>query len=164
VGEISHPELLESSQHHLSCPIRKGRQTVAESWPPGIPATASTIDDRQKLSTVQLRRIEQELKRGPETVRYVTSFWAAPRVAELIERECDIQYHPEHVWKILQQMGWSCQRPAVGGCWNGAKPLNITPETKTGTVTPQTKAPSKPAAKPLSKSRTPTFDSLPKEH
>lgn len=44
-----------------------------------------------------------------------------------------------------------------------ARPLNITPETKTGTVAAEA-PPARPAAKPLSKtSRTPTFDSLAKE-
>jgi hypothetical protein len=33
------------------------------------------------LSTVQLRRIEQELKRGPEALGYEASLWTAPRVA-----------------------------------------------------------------------------------
>jgi transposase len=67
---------------------------------------------KPRLSAAELRRIEQELKRGPEVLGYETSLWTAPRVAELIERECGIQYHPGHVWKILRQMGWSCQRPA----------------------------------------------------
>lgn len=67
---------------------------------------------KPRLSGAQLRRIEQELKRGPEVLGYETRLWTAPRVAHLIRRECGIQYHPGHVWKILRQMGWSCQRPA----------------------------------------------------
>ena len=67
---------------------------------------------KPRLSGAQLRHLEQGLKRGPEALEYETSLWTAPRVAELIERECGIRYHPGHVWKILRQMGWSCQRPA----------------------------------------------------
>lgn len=67
---------------------------------------------KPRLSAAELRRIGQELKRGPEVLGYETSLWTAPRVADLIERECGIRYHPGHVWKILRQMGWSCQRPA----------------------------------------------------
>lgn len=67
---------------------------------------------KPRLSVAELRRIEQELKRGPEALGYETSLWTAPRVAELIQRKCGIHYHPGHVWKILSQMGWSCQRPA----------------------------------------------------
>ena len=67
---------------------------------------------KPRLSAAELRRIAQELKRGPEVLGYETSLWTAPRVADLIERECGVRYHPGHVWKILRQMGWSCQRPA----------------------------------------------------
>jgi transposase len=37
--------------------------------------------------------------------------WTSELVAELIERECGLRYHPGHVWKILVTLGWSCQRP-----------------------------------------------------
>jgi transposase len=67
---------------------------------------------KPRLNAAALRRIAQELKRGPEVLGYETSLWTAPRVADLIERECGVRYHPGHVWKILRQMGWSCQRPA----------------------------------------------------
>jgi transposase len=66
---------------------------------------------KPRLGTAELQRIGQELKRGPQVLGYETSLWTAPRVADLIERECGIRYHPGHVWKILRQMGWSCQRP-----------------------------------------------------
>ena len=32
-------------------------------------------------------------------------------VAHLIESECGVPYHPGHAWRILRQLGWSCQRP-----------------------------------------------------
>jgi transposase len=67
---------------------------------------------KPRLNAAGFRRIRLGLKRGPEALGYETSLWTAPRVAELIQRECGIEYHPGHVWKILRQMGWSCQRPA----------------------------------------------------
>src|SRR5579863_2446986 len=67
---------------------------------------------KPRLSAADLRRVAQGLKRGPQALGYETSLWTAPRVAELIERECHIAYHSGHVWKILRRMGWSCQRPA----------------------------------------------------
>ncbi len=51
------------------------------------------------------------LKRGPEDLGYESSLWTANRVAHLIEHECEVRYHPGHVWRILRQLGWSCQRP-----------------------------------------------------
>src|SRR5262245_62502053 len=64
-----------------------------------------------RLATADRRRVEQALKRGPEALGYATGLWTAGRVAALIEQECGVQYHPGHVWRLLKQLGWSCQRP-----------------------------------------------------
>jgi transposase len=37
--------------------------------------------------------------------------WTLKRMAQVIRREFKASYHPSHVWKILGQLGWSCQRP-----------------------------------------------------
>jgi transposase len=67
---------------------------------------------KPRLSAQQLRRIERGLKQGPEALGYGTSLWTSARVAQLIERECGVASHPGHAWRILRQLGWSCQRPA----------------------------------------------------
>jgi transposase len=67
---------------------------------------------KAKLSATDLQAIEQALKRGPQALGYETALWTAPRVARLIEQLCGVRYHPAHVWRLLGQLGWSCQRPA----------------------------------------------------
>ena len=64
------------------------------------------------MSAQQLGKIERGLKQGPEALGYGTSLWTSARVAQLIEREGGVAYHPGHAWRILRQLGWSCQRPA----------------------------------------------------
>jgi Winged helix-turn helix len=64
------------------------------------------------LTSEDLQRIEQGLKRGPEALGYRTSLWTAWRVADLIERECGIEYSTVHAWRVLRALGWSPQRPA----------------------------------------------------
>ena len=66
---------------------------------------------KPRLSAADLERIERALKRGPEAFGYDTGLWTAARVADLIEQECAIAYHPGHVWRLLRQLGWSPQRP-----------------------------------------------------
>ena len=66
---------------------------------------------KPRLSATDLRRIERGLKRGPEALGYETSLWTSWRVAHLIETACGVHYHPSQAWRILQQLGWSCQRP-----------------------------------------------------
>ena len=80
----------------------------------GAPALrkAGRAGRKPRLSPADREHIEVGLKRGPEALGYETSLWTSWRVADLIERECGVRYHPGHVWRILRQLGWSCQRPA----------------------------------------------------
>jgi transposase len=64
-----------------------------------------------RLRSEDLLRIEKGLKRGPHALGYETGLWTSWRVADLIERECGVKYHPVQAWRILRQLGWSCQRP-----------------------------------------------------
>src|SRR5256884_4565200 len=66
---------------------------------------------RPRLRPEDLRRIERGLKRGPQALGYETGLWTSARVAHLIEKECGVRYHAGHAWRILRQLGWSCQRP-----------------------------------------------------
>jgi len=66
---------------------------------------------KPRLSEADRRRIIVGLKRGPEALGYETGLWTSWRVADLIERECGVRYTNVHVWRILRELGWSCQRP-----------------------------------------------------
>jgi len=66
---------------------------------------------KARLRPEDLRRIERGLKRGPEALGYESGLWTSARVAHLIEKECAVSYHAGHAWRILRQLGWSCQRP-----------------------------------------------------
>lgn len=57
------------------------------------------------------RTIGKLLLKGAPAHGYGTHLWTLPRVAEVIERHFGVSYHPHHVWRVLRQMGWSCQKP-----------------------------------------------------
>ena len=112
-------ELLQQglSQSEVARQVGAHRQSVSE-WAATVREKgkkglrkAGRAGRRPRLRPEDRKRIERGLKRGPEALGYETSLWTANRVAHLIERECGIQYHPGHVWRILRQLGWSCQRP-----------------------------------------------------
>ena len=81
---------------------RGGRRALRKAGRAGRPP---------RLRPEDLRRIEKGLKRGPEGLGYETGLWTSWRVAHLIEQECGVKYHPSQAWRILRQLGWSCQRP-----------------------------------------------------
>ncbi len=64
-----------------------------------------------KLSVGQRERLGQLLQRGPPAAGYESELWTLQRVADLIEAEFGVSYHPCHVWRLLKKMGWSCQKP-----------------------------------------------------
>ncbi len=66
---------------------------------------------KPRLSEAQLSRVEAVLKSGPQQFGYDTGLWTAARVGHVIEREFGIRYTKGHVWWVLRQLGWSCQRP-----------------------------------------------------
>lgn len=81
---------------------KKGSDGLAPLPTPGRPP---------KLSAAQQERLRELLQRGPPAAGYDTTLWTLRRVADLIETEFEVTYHPCHVWRILQSMGWSCQKP-----------------------------------------------------
>src|SRR4030042_1124503 len=49
--------------------------------------------------------------KGPRKTGYRTDLWTCRRVAEVIAKTFDVEYHSAHVWKILHELGWTCQKP-----------------------------------------------------
>ena len=112
-------ELLRHGVHQAEVARRVGahRQSVGR-WAEqlkqgGLRALrqAGSAGRKACLRPEDLRRIERGLKHGPEALGYENSLWTSARAAHLIETECGVQYHPGHAWRILRQLGWSCQRP-----------------------------------------------------
>ena len=106
---MSQSEVARRLGVHRQSVIRWARQ-LAQSGRAGL-KQAGRVGRKPKLSANQLRKIEQTLKRGPEALGYASGLWTAVRVRELIEDQCGVRYHEAHVWRILRQLGWSCQRP-----------------------------------------------------
>ena len=64
-----------------------------------------------RLSTEQKKQLVQVLLKGTQAAGFATDLWTLARVAKVIEREFGVGYHRGHVWYILRDMGWSCQKP-----------------------------------------------------
>ena len=64
-----------------------------------------------KLDGRRKRRLESYLLRGASAAGFPTELWTCPRVAQLIRRKFSIQYHVDHIGRLLRSMGWSPQRP-----------------------------------------------------
>jgi transposase len=90
--------------------VNRWAKTLAESGISGL-KKAKHVGRPAALSEKDLGKLEQDLKRGPEAFGYETGLWTTQRVGRLIEERFGVRFHTRHVWWLLRQMGWSCQRP-----------------------------------------------------
>ena len=109
----------ESSQAEIGRQLGVSHQTVSDwhsLWQQGgrdALRAAGRAGRKPRLTDAQLTKVEQALERGPTANGYPTDLWTLVRVAEVIEKETGVSFHPGHVWRILrEQLGWSRQRPA----------------------------------------------------
>jgi transposase len=107
----------ELNQSEIARRLKVCRQTVsrwADEYHNGGKQAlkkAGRAGRKPELSQADLERLGELLKKGPEALGYETPLWTCWRVGHLIESEFGVQYHRGHVWKVLDGLGWSCQRP-----------------------------------------------------
>jgi len=65
----------------------------------------------RKLQKSECRRLVDLLLKGPMAYGYPNELWTLKRIARVIFREFGVRYHPNHVWRVLRELRWSCQVP-----------------------------------------------------
>ena len=79
---------------------------------PGALAAKAHPGRTPRLDEADRRRLEELLLQGAVAHGWPTELWTAARVAELIERQFGIAFHPEHVRKLLKRkLNWTSQKP-----------------------------------------------------
>ena len=61
------------------------------------------------LSKKQMKQLVADLEQGPPRNR--SGLWSTKEVRELIRKRHDIEFVPQHVYRILTSLGFSLQRP-----------------------------------------------------
>jgi transposase len=64
-----------------------------------------------RLSQVDREKLPELLARGAESFGFRGELWTCSRVAQVIQREFGVKYHPAHVSRILKELGWTPQKP-----------------------------------------------------
>jgi transposase len=65
----------------------------------------------RKLSRTQEKIVLRWLAESPTEHGFATELWTAPRIAQLIKQEWDIEIHPWSVCRWLRVQGLSLQKP-----------------------------------------------------
>ena len=51
------------------------------------------------------------LLQGATAHGWRTNLWTTGRIAELVRREFGVEYHRDHIGRLLHSLGWSVQKP-----------------------------------------------------
>ena len=81
---------------------RGGAKALQVRFSPGRPLK---LDRRQRRCLVNL------LLQGPMMHGYRTNLWTTARIAELIHTQFGIQYHRDHLGRLMHRLQWSPQKP-----------------------------------------------------
>ncbi len=97
--------LLGVSRQSISAWRQDWRRHGADGLVIGTPGQKSRLTDEQ------WERIADALAAGPEASGYDTQLWTLGRIADLIKKMTGVSYNSNYVWELLQNRGWSCQKP-----------------------------------------------------
>ncbi len=92
--------------------VSKGMKAVREEGKAGLqscPAKGAT----PKLSKAKLALLPELLAEGAESYGFRGAVWTCARVAKVIEWEFGVSYHKDHVSRLLKELEWTPQKPAV---------------------------------------------------
>jgi len=64
-----------------------------------------------ELKAAQREHLSDILDSGPVAHGLNTGVWTSPLIAQIIEEEFAVRYHPGHVRRLLKQLNFSVQRP-----------------------------------------------------
>ena len=81
---------------------RGGARALEVRFSPGRP---------WKLDPAQRKRLVRLLLKGPMAQGYRTNLWTTARIAELVERQFGVRYHPDHIGRLMHSLGGSPQKP-----------------------------------------------------
>lgn len=103
-GEVAHKLGVDRrSVHRWQAAHRsEGRAGLAAKAASGRPPK---LDERKR------ELLEEYLLRGAKSFGFPSDLWTCPRVADVIWRRFRVEYHVDHIGRLLRSMGWSPQRP-----------------------------------------------------
>ncbi|MFN9602154.1 MAG: winged helix-turn-helix domain-containing protein [Pirellulaceae bacterium] len=84
--------------------IRDGGKKALNSIPQHVPTCRLTEEQQADLSKI--------IQSGATAAGFSTDLWTTKRLAEVVRKRFKIKYHPDHLGRLLHQLGFSCQKPA----------------------------------------------------
>lgn len=64
-----------------------------------------------RLTVKQRDDLAKMVEAGPQESGFTSGMWTGPMIGDLIQKKFGVRYHNHHVPRLLNQMGFSVQRP-----------------------------------------------------
>jgi transposase len=84
--------------------IRDGGKKALRSIPQHVPTCRLTDEQQAELSQI--------IQKGATVSGFSTDLWTTKRIAEVVRKRFKIDYNPDHLGRLLHELGFSCQKPA----------------------------------------------------
>lgn len=66
-----------------------------------------------RLTEPKIKKLRLAILEGPRRAGFPTDMWTLGRIAKIIKKVASVSYHPNHVWRVLHSMGFTCQIPST---------------------------------------------------
>lgn len=77
----------------------------------GLTSKGKAKGAKSRLDAVQLKELASFLLDGALEHGFATDNWTRKRIAKLIAKEFQVNYHPSHISKLIRKLGFSLQVP-----------------------------------------------------
>jgi len=90
--------------------VSKWKRQLAEEGPQALQLRKAT-GRPPKLDEAAKQALVKKLEEGAVAVGFPTEQWTQARVKQVIEREFGVRYHQNYISRLLDDLGWSVQKP-----------------------------------------------------
>ena len=90
--------------------ISKWKRQLAEEGPQALQLRKAT-GRPPKLDEAAKQALVKKLEEGAVAAGFPTEQWTQARVQKVIEREFGVRYHQNYISRLLDDLGWSVQKP-----------------------------------------------------
>jgi transposase len=90
--------------------VSKWKRQLAEEGPQALRLRKAT-GRPPKLDEEAKKALIEKLEEGAMAAGFPTEQWTQARVKRVIEREFGVSYHQNYISRLLDDLGWSVQKP-----------------------------------------------------
>ena len=79
----------------------------------GLKSKRGVFGRTPRLTEAKVKKVKSAILAGPRAAGFPTDMWTLGRITKIIKRVASVSYHPNHVWRVLHSLGFTCQIPGT---------------------------------------------------